>query len=236
MGKEKTCDICHKTFPRPSHLLAHQNKKFPCSKDAKKCKYCGTTFTRRTGLSRHLKEVCLKENDKFYKEKVKKEWDELLKEKKEWDELMEGKINFDKKIKLFKLKYTEDIQNTNQQQTNAIDNNLVIHPHIGSNDNIPDDVKIPDDNNIPDDLEIDEPIEEYIIPDDLEMDEPIEEYIIDYDSITSHISYTQNINYKQDSSDYLEMEIFAEEYVVGYTTNRLPITLLQLMRILKDKI
>jgi hypothetical protein len=50
----------------PYLLKRHKNKKIPCVK-SKTCIYCNTPFTRVSSLNKHLKDVCKKENEEYYK-------------------------------------------------------------------------------------------------------------------------------------------------------------------------
>lgn len=47
------CDDCHKSFPTPSKLSAHKNRKFPCTAGDFPCGKCNATFTKRSARDRH---------------------------------------------------------------------------------------------------------------------------------------------------------------------------------------
>lgn len=122
MIKNKTCNNCHKTFLRPAHLIAHQNRKIPCVANPIVCEYCNITFSRNDNLVRHLNESCLKEDSKFYKLKVKKDRAELDKKKQD---IEKDRDEIYKMIKAFDQKHTtNNITNTsNNNNNNNINNN-----------------------------------------------------------------------------------------------------------------
>lgn len=47
------CEDCQKSFPTPSKLAAHKNRKFPCTAGDFPCTKCPATFTRRNARDRH---------------------------------------------------------------------------------------------------------------------------------------------------------------------------------------
>ena len=53
MPAEYACEDCHKSFPTPSKLAAHQNRKFPCTAGDFPCNKCPATFTKRSARDRH---------------------------------------------------------------------------------------------------------------------------------------------------------------------------------------
>lgn len=55
MSAEYACEDCENSFPTPSKLAAHQNRKFPCTSGDFPCNKCPATFTRRSARDRHRK-------------------------------------------------------------------------------------------------------------------------------------------------------------------------------------
>lgn len=113
MNNSKTCNMCGKIFTRPSHLKHHKEKKKPCVAELKKCEYCDKTFSRKSAITRHLKDnVCKKENEPVYMNRINNLEMELFNQKKIIDE----------KLKEIEDKKIVNITN-NKTNNNNINNN-----------------------------------------------------------------------------------------------------------------
>jgi hypothetical protein len=107
-----SCDVCDKKFTRPYGLKIHKSKKIACSPNPKKCEYCDKTFSKRNNMLRHLKdESCLKEQEEFYKNKIKS-LEETLKQERQ---LIDDKL---KELELKQIVTNNQIINNNNQFNN----------------------------------------------------------------------------------------------------------------------
>lgn len=68
------CLDCKKTFPTPSKLAAHKNRRIPCTQGEFECRKCDDRFTKRNARDRHQKRCTGK---KETLEEVKSERDAL---------------------------------------------------------------------------------------------------------------------------------------------------------------
>jgi 5-methylcytosine-specific restriction endonuclease McrA len=99
-NKVISCDVCDKEFQRPSHLVAHKNRKIPCSDNPKKCKYCNKTFTRQSTVRRHIQDCsCKQEKEQFYIDKMKSMEEKLNEERQKIDDKLK-EIKENKNIKV----------------------------------------------------------------------------------------------------------------------------------------
>lgn len=96
--KNKTCEICNKTFKKHTTLIAHQNKTKPCTTDAKEfiCKYCNSQYGSISGLKYHVKH-CDK-NDDDDKIKIKQLEKQIVKLQNDKINYLESELDYFKKM------------------------------------------------------------------------------------------------------------------------------------------
>ena len=92
--KEYKCEDCNKIFSQKCHFINHKNRKNKCNaiKEDNICKYCNKEFTKKSSLTRHIKNVCYKEKE------IYKKLEELEKEKNKLEKQLNKKKKLDKKI------------------------------------------------------------------------------------------------------------------------------------------
>lgn len=55
---EYICDKCNKVFTTSHRLKRHLNRKYPCDKDSRICKFCEKLFYDSSTKNRHEKDSC----------------------------------------------------------------------------------------------------------------------------------------------------------------------------------
>lgn len=121
--KEYKCEDCNKIFSQKCHFINHKNRKNKCNaiKEDNICKYCNKEFTKKSSLTRHIKNVCYKEKE------IYKKLEELEKEKNKLEKQLNKKKKLDKKILDKQKSITNNITN------NIINNNITNNNNITIN-------------------------------------------------------------------------------------------------------